>query len=186
MSVQVDIQIADDIADTIDEPLPSSLLCEWAQAAWQGNETDQPVVSLRIVSAAQSQQLNHDYRGKNKATNVLSFPMEIDLPVNLLEDMPEDLHDAISASENILGDLAICAEVVAAEASQQQKTLQSHWAHMVVHGMLHLQGFDHIEDEQAEKMESLETQIMQQLGFADPYLSNLKNNEHTSMTEQKL
>ncbi len=185
MSVQIDIQIADDVPDSIDEPPPSSLLQKWAQAAWQGEVTDRPNLSLRIVSAAESQQLNHDYRGKNKPTNVLSFPMQMDLPDDLPKAMLEEMADEFLSSENMLGDLAICAEVVASEASQQQKTVESHWAHMLIHGMLHLQGFDHIEDGEAKKMEALETQIMQQLGFADPYLSHSNHTEHASMTEHK-
>ncbi len=174
MSVQLDIQIADDLSESIEEPPPSSLLQKWAQAAWQGADSEQPILSLRIVSAAESQQLNLDYRGKNKPTNVLSFPMDIDIPAELLAEMQQE--------EIMLGDLAICAEVVVSEARQQQKTLESHWAHMLIHGMLHLQGFDHIENAQAEVMETLETEIMQQLGFIDPYLIHT---EHTSMTEQK-
>jgi len=175
MSVKLDIQIADDLSESIEEPPPSSLLQEWAQAAWQGNEVTESLVSLRIVSAAESQQLNNDYRAKNKPTNVLSFPMQMDEAFSMPEIMPEI----------ILGDLAICAEVVASEAQQQQKPLLSHWAHMMVHGMLHLQGFDHIEETQAEQMEALESQIMQQLGFADPYLITSSNTEHALMTEQK-
>jgi len=171
MSVQLDIQLADDIAESSEEPPPSSLLRKWAQAAWQGDEAEQANLSLRIVSAAESQQLNHDYRGKNKPTNVLSFPMQMD--------------EGFVMPEIMLGDLAICAEVVASEARQQQKNLQSHWAHMLVHGMLHLQGFDHIEDVQAQEMESLETQIMQGLGFADPYLIHPDNIEQSSVTEQE-
>jgi len=174
MSVQLDIQLADDLSESIEEPPPSSLLRHWAEAAWQGDETIEPVLSLRIVSAAESQQLNRDYRGKNKPTNVLSFPMQL-----------ESEFEAFSMSELMLGDLAICAEVVAQEAKQQQKTTQAHWAHMVVHGMLHLQGFDHIEDDEAQIMETLETQILQQLGFADPYKHNISNSEKSSKTEIK-
>jgi len=174
MSVQLEIQLADDLSESIEEPPPSSLLCHWAEAAWQGDETVEPVLSLRIVSAAESQQLNHDYRGKNKPTNVLSFPMQL-----------ESNFDAIPVSEVFLGDLAICAEIVADEARVQQKTFKAHWAHMMVHGMLHLQGFDHIEDDEAQQMEALETQIMRQLGFADPYQHNISNSEESSMTESK-
>jgi len=191
MSVQLDIQLADDLSESIEEPPPRHLLQQWAQAAWQGAENEQPVLSLRIVSSAESQQLNHDYRGKNKPTNVLSFPMNIsekisgnvsaDMPAELLEAMVEDF----SQTEMMLGDLAICADVVNSEANQQGKSLQSHWAHMVIHGMLHLQGFDHIDDAQAEEMESLEIQIMQQLGFSDPYSNQTSLTEQTSMTEQK-
>lgn len=111
-------------------------------------------VTIRIVDEAESQQLNFDYREKDKPTNVLSFPFQcppgIELP--------------------LLGDLVICAQVVAREAQEQQKTLQAHWAHMVVHGSLHLLGFDHINDADAEEMEAEEIQILQELGFANPYL----------------
>ena len=165
MSVQLDIQRADDLSESLEEPPSISLLSNWAQSAWQGSESLDPIISLRIVSMTESQQLNHDYRGKNNPTNVLSFPMEIMMDIDdesMAEIMPE----------LILGDLAICAEVVESEAHQQQKTSQAHWAHMVVHGMLHLQGYDHIDDHEAEEMESLETKIMQQLCFSDPYQDN--------------
>jgi probable rRNA maturation factor len=113
----------------------------------------EPPVSLKIVSATESQQLNHEYRGKDHPTNVLSFPAE--LPAEL--DLP------------LLGDLAICAEVVAREAAEQGKPLQAHWAHMLVHGVLHLLGYDHLTDSEAETMESREVVILESLGFADPY-----------------
>lgn len=171
MSVELDVQLAEDLSDSIEEPPSSSLLNAWAQAAWQGSESAEPVLSLRIVSVAESQQLNNDYRGKNKPTNVLSFPMQLEL-------------DDIPMSEIILGDLAICAEVVEQEAIQQQKSAHSHWAHMVVHGMLHLQGYDHVDDADAHQMETLESTIIQQLGFADPYLTNVNSNE-SSKTEIK-
>ncbi len=169
----MDIQLADDLSESLEEPPPSNLLCKWAQTAWQGDAAVEVILSLRIVSAAESQQLNNDYRGKNKATNVLSFPMQFEVGF-----------DEISMPQTVLGDLAICAEVVQQEAQQQQKTLNAHWAHMLVHGMLHLQGFDHIEDDEALQMESLETQIMQQLGFAAPY-QNENHSDKTSMTEIK-
>lgn len=111
-------------------------------------------VTIRIVDEAESQQLNFDYREKDKPTNVLSFPFQcppgIELP--------------------LLGDLVICAQVVAREAAEQGKTLQAHWAHMVVHGSLHLLGFDHINEDDAEEMEAEEIQILHDLGFANPYL----------------
>ncbi|RDH84962.1 MAG: rRNA maturation RNase YbeY [endosymbiont of Galathealinum brachiosum] len=172
MAIQMDVQFAEDLPETIEEPPSRSLLCSWAQAAWQGDESAEPVLSLRIVNLSESQQLNNDYRNKNKPTNVLSFPMQM-----------ESGFDESLMLSTMLGDLAICAEIVEKEADEQKKTLQEHWAHMVVHGMLHLQGFDHIEDEGALQMESLETQIMQQLGFSDPYLFN--NPEKTSVTELK-
>ena len=171
MTVKMDIQIADDISESIEEPPPSSQLLAWAQAAWQGGSSTEAELSLRIVSAAESQQLNNDYRGKNNPTNVLSFPMEMDEELLLMLE-EQDAKADVSFPDELLGDLAICAEVVEREAKQQNKTLEAHWAHMVVHGVLHLQGYDHIEDDQAEKMEALETRIMQELGFSDPYQLN--------------
>jgi len=175
MSVQLDIQLADDLPDSIEEPPPSNLFSAWAQAAWQGELGDNPVVSLRIISCAESQQLNSDYRGKNKPTNVLSFPMEMDLDFASLEEPDETLL--------MLGDLAICAEVVEQEAQVQQKPLPAHWAHMLVHGMLHLQGYDHIADDEAQQMEQLEIKIMKQLGFSDPYQLNTPDPTDVSVAE---
>ena len=117
---------------------------QWATAA-----------TVRIVDEAESHALNLNYRGKDRPTNVLSFPFECPDEVEL----------------PLLGDLVICRQVVEREAQEQDKPVMAHWAHMVVHGSLHLLGYDHIEDDEAEEMESLETQIMTGLGFADPYLS---------------
>ncbi len=111
-------------------------------------------VTVRIVDEAESQTLNHTYRGKDKSTNVLSFPFEA--PPGM--ELP------------LLGDLIICRQVVEREAVEQKKPLLAHWAHMVIHGSLHLLGYDHIIDEEAEEMESIETEIMQELGYADPYI----------------
>jgi len=172
MAVQMDIQIAENLSESTEEPPPSSQLKVWAQAAWQGDVGDEPVVSLRIVSPVESQQLNNDYRGKNKPTNVLSFPMQMDETFVAAEDMPAEEQEEILMSESMLGDLVICSDVVDQEAQQQSKKREAHWAHMVVHGMLHLQGYDHIEETQAQQMEQLETRIMQNLGFSDPYQIN--------------
>ena len=112
-------------------------------------------VTIRVVDEAESHDLNLTWRGKVKPTNVLSFPFEappgIELP--------------------LLGDLVICRQVVEQEAAEQEKALEAHWAHMVIHGTLHLLGYDHIEDDEAEEMESLETEIMLALGYPDPYIS---------------
>ncbi|WP_417347304.1 rRNA maturation RNase YbeY [Ferrimonas sp.] len=124
----------------------------WAEAAL-AQERDIAELSIRIVSAEESQELNRDYRGKDKPTNVLSFPFEAPPMI------PTDL----------IGDLVICAEVVEKEAKEQQKTARDHWAHMVVHGCLHLIGYDHLEDEEAEQMEALETRVLHGLGISDPY-----------------
>ncbi len=171
MPLHLDVQLGDALPESLEEPPPGKLLCLWAQSAWLGKDTAEPIVSLRIVSAVESQQLNHDYRGKNTPTNVLSFPMQVEIEAHLMPDM-------------ILGDLAICAEVVEREAHQQQLTLNAHWAHMIVHGMLHLQGYDHIHNVEAEAMEKIETQVMLALGFSDPYQHDFNNSNDVSRTEK--
>ena len=127
---------------------------QWATAAVQP-QSDEVEMTVRIVDEAESHELNLNYRGKDRPTNVLSFPFECPDEVEL----------------PLLGDLVICRQVVEREAQEQDKPLMAHWAHMVVHGSLHLLGYDHIEDDEAEEMESMETQIMTGMGFADPYLS---------------
>ncbi len=148
-----DLQLADDLCSTSGVPTQASIEA-WAGAALSLAGYDKAAeISIRIVDLEESQQLNRDYRDKNKPTNVLSFPSEL----------PEELNIPL------LGDLVICAPVVATEATQQQKTLDSHWAHMVVHGTLHLLGYDHIDDADAAIMENLETRILTGLGFPEPY-----------------
>ena len=147
----VDLQIATENL----EGLPTEeQIVQWATAAVQ-LEGDEVEMTVRIVDEAESHELNLTYRGKDRPTNVLSFPFECPDEVEL----------------PLLGDLVICRQVVEREAAEQEKPLMAHWAHMVVHGSLHLLGYDHIEDNEAEEMESLETQIMQGLGFDDPYLA---------------
>lgn len=156
--VTLDLQLASD-----HQPLPSEeQLTLWAAAAIgrafalsqsKQSENREAELTIRIVDEAESQNLNHTYRGKDKPTNVLSFPA--DLPEGI--DLP------------LLGDLVICAPVVTQEAQQQHKTNEAHWAHMVVHGSLHLLGYDHIDDAEAEQMEQLETEILVDLGYAAPY-----------------
>ena len=150
-SVLVDLQIA---TENIEGLPTEEQIVQWATAAIQpeGNEVE---MTVRIVDEAESHELNLTYRGKDRPTNVLSFPFECPDEVEL----------------PLLGDLVICRQLVEREAAEQEKPLMAHWAHMVVHGSLHLLGYDHIEDDEAEEMESLETQIMQGLGFDDPYLA---------------
>ncbi|WP_428772103.1 rRNA maturation RNase YbeY [Vibrio sp.] len=151
MSIELDLQLA--VEDSIGLPDESDFQ-HWLTQAVTAFQP-QAEVTIRIVDQAESQQLNHDYRGKDKPTNVLSFPFEAPEGIEL----------------DLLGDLVICRQVVEQEAREQGKPLLAHWAHMVVHGSLHLLGYDHIEDDEAEEMEALETQIMQQMGFDDPYLA---------------
>lgn len=133
--------------------LPSQTqLARWVTAAI-GERRAEAEVSLLIVDEEQGQQLNRDYRNKDYPTNVLSFPADLPPEVAL----------------PLLGDLVVCAPVVAREAVEQNKTLEAHWAHMLVHGTLHLLGFDHLEDAEAEAMEALETDILLALGYPAPY-----------------
>ncbi len=126
----------------------------WASSALsQINYSQDASILIRISNEAEIQQLNRDYRQQDKPTNVLSFPA--DLPAEL--NFPD------------IGDIIICASIVEAEAKAQDKPLQSHWAHMSIHGILHLLGYDHMNDAEALEMEALETQIMIALGFAAPY-----------------
>ena len=115
-------------------------------------------ISLRFVNKDESSQLNSEYRGKYRATNVLSFP------TNFTTEMLAGL-DSIP-----LGDIVICPQVVSEEAGLQSKLLKAHWAHLVIHGVLHLSGFDHESDAAAEKMESYEINTLEKLGFPNPYL----------------
>ena len=150
MPFDVDIQSAVE-----DQALPDEAAFQrWVDMALSGRR-DQAEVCIRVVSLEESRELNLTWRGQDKPTNVLSFPFEA--PPGI------DTH--------LIGDLAICADVVAAEAEEQQKALESHWAHMVIHGVLHLIGFDHINDDDAEAMEALEVSLLAQLDIPNPYLS---------------
>lgn len=112
-------------------------------------------VCLRIVGKQEIQTLNNTYRKKDKPTNVLSFPSE--------------LPEIIPQETRYLGDIILCAEVIREEADDQKKSLDAHWAHMVLHGLLHLRGYDHIEDHEAVIMETFEIKLLEQLGFSNPY-----------------
>ncbi len=149
MTLWLDLQIACDEAPG----LPTEQDFErWLTTALNG-ERDETEMTVRLVDEAESQALNRDYRGKDKPTNVLSFPFEAPPGIAL----------------PLLGDLVICRQVVEREAAEQNKPLQAHWAHMVVHGCLHLLGFDHIKDDEAEEMEAREIVILAGLGMDNPY-----------------
>ncbi|MCC4617908.1 rRNA maturation RNase YbeY [Xanthomonas campestris pv. asclepiadis] len=137
--------------------LPSAVsFRKWVAAALKGRirEAD---LAVRIVDEKEGCSLNHHYRGKDYATNVLSFPAEL----------PEGLPKGIKMP--LLGDLVICAPVVAREAAEQGKSLAAHYAHLTVHGTLHLLGWDHEDDKEADAMEQLEREILADLGIDDPY-----------------
>ncbi|MEE1672643.1 rRNA maturation RNase YbeY [Agarivorans aestuarii] len=145
----VDLQIA--TGDQ--ENLPSITAFEsWLHATLVEQDHDSEI-TVRIVDEAESQALNSQYRNKDKPTNVLSFPFEAPPGVSL----------------PLLGDLVICRQVVEKEAEEQGKAVFDHWAHMVVHGSLHLLGYDHIEDQEAEEMEALEIAVLTKLGISNPY-----------------
>lgn len=147
VNLELDIQRASSAPDLPDD----ESFRRWAGLALQNQPGHE--LTIRLVDESESQDLNQQYRGKDYPTNVLSFPA----------DLPPELNIPL------LGDLVICAQVVAREANEQHKSLQAHWAHMVIHGCLHLIGYDHMDDTEAEQMESLERQLLAQLGIADPY-----------------
>lgn len=150
MAVKVDVQFACPATG-----LPGEAeIIRWAQAALADQRGS---ITVRIVDEQEGGALNHAYRHKRGATNVLSFPFE----------PPE----AVAASvQDYLGDIVICAPVVAREALGQHKPLKAHWAHMVVHGCLHLTGFDHQHEAEARTMKALETRILNKLSYPNPYL----------------
>ncbi len=148
MNLDLDIQNA-----TKFDAIPSrERFVEWSLAAMDGVREHAEMV-IRLVDEPEIQGLNRTYRGKDQPTNVLSFP----------SDLPEVV------DSDLLGDLVICAPVVLREAKEQGKSEESHWAHMVVHGVLHLLGYDHLQEGDAETMEQLEREVMTGLGFQDPY-----------------
>jgi probable rRNA maturation factor len=127
----------------------------WVEAALQAcdPQREEAQLTIRLVEEAEITELNATYRHKDQPTNVLSFPYEA---------MP-------GVEIPLLGDIIICAAVVAREADEQGKPLAAHWAHMVIHGTLHLLGYDHIEEDEAEEMEGLEIALLGSLGYANPY-----------------
>ena len=140
--VKLSVQIASELAN-----LPTKAqFKKWAKAALRVDTE----VTIRIVDAQEALALNSTYRGKDYATNVLTFPL--------------------TETPHLMGDIIICAPVVMAEAAAQNKSLEAHFAHLTVHGVLHLHGYDHETEPQAELMESLEITILQKLGYANPYL----------------
>ena len=134
------------------------LLLQWAAAAL-GRRAAGAELSLRVVSPAESRRLNRQYRGKDKPTNVLSFPALAGAT---------DVASAAGEAQP-LGDLVICASVLKREAREQAKSLRAHWAHLVVHGALHLAGYDHERDDDARRMERREIAVLRLLGFPNPY-----------------
>ena len=128
-------------------------LLKWLKETLEFEQHGDTELTIRFVDEKESAELNEQYRHKKGSTNILSFPFDAPVEVEL----------------DLLGDLIICADVVKKEAKEQKKEELAHWAHMVVHGTLHLLGYDHLTDEQASIMESKEIKILSQLGYSDPY-----------------
>ena len=155
MELYVDLQVVSEDQQSLPELTQIETWVRAAITAASDESRDEAELTVRIVDAAESQALNGQYREKDKPTNVLSFPFQNPPGITL----------------PLLGDLIICKAVVEKEAIEQNKRLTSHWAHMLIHGTLHLLGYDHIDEEEAETMERIETNLMIELGYNDPYLS---------------
>jgi probable rRNA maturation factor len=145
--IDLDLQIA------TEEATPSEEMFEQWVAAALAHRKDDTELTVRVVDAEESHGLNYQYRGKDNSTNVLSFPFETLEHVNL----------------PLIGDVVICAPIVIKEAEEQEKSVESHWAHLTIHGILHLLGYDHVEQDDAEAMESMEVKILQKMGYSNPY-----------------
>ena len=136
-------------------PVSATQCIQWCETTLRSARMYNAAVSIRVVDSFESQTLNRTFRGEDKATNVLAFPADINVP----------------EGPRILGDIAICLSVALNESASQQKTAEQHIAHLLVHGCLHLLGYDHIERNQAEVMENKEIGILNKLGYPNPYLS---------------
>ncbi len=147
--IELDLQIASDASNLPTEAQFSA----WCAIALRQRSADSEL-TIRLVDEAEGRELNNTWRQKDYATNVLSFPA----------DVPDEFLDI-----PLLGDLVICVPVVEREAAEQGKSPEAHWAHLVIHGCLHLLGYDHIEDAEAEEMEALERELLAELGHPDPY-----------------
>jgi len=157
MKLHIDLQFSDTLNTKMIFVPEKSQLRQWIKKSLSQQDKiklkNAIEISVRIVDEKESAQLNKHYRNKNKATNVLSFPA----------DVPDIIEP------QLLGDLVVCQKVVEHEALQQKKILEHHWAHMIVHGCLHLLGYDHIEKKEAEEMESLEISILEKFNIPNPY-----------------
>lgn len=153
MSLMIDIQNASGF-----NSLPGNeLFVKWAELALD-EQHKEAEITLRIVDEEEGQELNKAWRKKESATNVLSFP----------------IGEPIEQAPNLLGDIVICAPIVEREAKEQGKDIEAHWAHLIIHGILHLQGYDHESEEEANAMELKEIRILENIGYANPYETELQ------------
>jgi probable rRNA maturation factor len=146
--LELDVQYPD---TRLEAEITPAMIARWVELSLLGPAE----LAIRFVDAAEGQTLNRDYRGKDYATNVLTFAY------NEGEELGED--------EPVQADIVLCTDVLQREADEQKKTVEEHVAHLVVHGVLHAQGYDHEHDEEADEMEQLERDIMEALGYPDPY-----------------
>ncbi|MCP3850293.1 MAG: rRNA maturation RNase YbeY [Gammaproteobacteria bacterium] len=169
-NLYLDLQMAPDLEEASFQTIPKQEQMElWVRKALSfvgqqsGRQEKEYELTIRVVSKSEIQSLNQTYRHKNKPTNVLSFPYESfsfdesEIPVEVLQPP-------------LLGDLVICHDIVVEEAQKQDKTIEAHWTHMIVHGILHLKGYDHIDDSEADIMEGMEIKILDTLHLENPYL----------------
>jgi probable rRNA maturation factor len=148
--LRIELQYASPaIEAALNQQASENVIKKWVKAATQQGG----LLTLRFVNAAEGKKLNRAYRNKDKATNVLTFPYEL-------------------SKSNVLADIIFCLPIVQNEAKEQGKTLKAHLAHLIVHGCLHAQAYDHETAKDAKKMESLEVQILEKLGFSNPYLES--------------
>jgi probable rRNA maturation factor len=135
----------------------NELIVKWAEQALDEQHKDAEI-TLRVVDINEGLALNKEWRGRDSATNVLSFPVG----------------EPVEHAPNLLGDIVVCAPIVEQEAKEQGKAIDAHWAHLVIHGILHLQGYDHESDEEANVMESKEIKILKEIGYTNPYETESK------------
>jgi len=173
LSVELDVQNPNQF-----ESLPSeSEMQTWSEAAVQLKSRERAFentlsVLIRIVDSDESAELNQEFREKVGPTNVLSFPNDVSelmFDSDQIKSLDSEFEAQLKRQNSHLGDLVICEYLVKKEAQEQSKAVLTHWAHLIIHGVLHLQGFDHMDDDEALEMENLEIQIMEQLGFENPY-----------------
>ncbi len=153
MSINLDIQ---NVSGSDNLPDNESIT-KWAGLALDKQHQDAEI-TLRVVDINEGQTLNKEWRKKDSATNVLSFPVG----------------EPIEHAPNLLGDIVVCAPIVEKEAKEQGKSIEAHWAHLIIHGILHLQGYDHESDEEASVMETKEIKILKKAGYTNPYEADSK------------
>jgi probable rRNA maturation factor len=153
MSLMIEIQNASGF-DSLPE---NDLIVKWVEHALD-EQHKKAEITLRIVDEVEGEELNKTWRKKDSATNVLSFP----------------IGEPIEQAPNLLGDIVICAPIVVREAKEQGKDIEAHWAHLIIHGILHLQGYDHESEEEAKAMELNEIRILENIGYANPYETELQ------------